>query len=92
MRMARFVRTLLDVPSGRLLWATDWPHTTLTRRMLNDGDLVDLLEDWIPTPACARRSSSRTRQDCIGSEEAKCRHDPSLLREVVSQSNMRAIS
>lgn len=31
-----------------MLWATDWPHTTLTKAMPNDADLVDLLSAWIP--------------------------------------------
>jgi predicted TIM-barrel fold metal-dependent hydrolase len=33
----------------RLVWATDWPHVTKTpEEMPNDGDLVDLIAEWIP--------------------------------------------
>lgn len=46
-----FVQALVRAAPERLLWATDWPHTTLTKRMPNDGDLVDLLADWLPTSA-----------------------------------------
>ena len=43
-----FVRALVETAPERMLWATDWPHTTLTKAMPNDGDLVDLLSAWIP--------------------------------------------
>lgn len=43
-----FVRALVEANPDRMLWATDWPHTTITKKMPNDGDLVDLLSDWIP--------------------------------------------
>jgi predicted TIM-barrel fold metal-dependent hydrolase len=42
-----FVQALIDMAPDRMLWATDWPHTTLTKKMPNDGDLVDLLSTWI---------------------------------------------
>lgn len=43
-----YIRKLVEVRPDRMLWATDWPHTTLTKRMPNDGDLADLLALWIP--------------------------------------------
>ena len=43
-----YVHALVDAAPDRMVWATDWPHTTLTKRMPNDGDLVDLLSDWLP--------------------------------------------
>lgn len=46
-----FVHALAAAAPDRMLWATDWPHTTLTKKMPNDGDLVDLLGEWLPTPA-----------------------------------------
>jgi 2-pyrone-4,6-dicarboxylate lactonase len=40
----------------RLVWATDWPHVNLDgREMVNDGDLVDQIADWIPDAATRRR-------------------------------------
>lgn len=50
-----YVHALLDAAPDRMLWATDWPHTTLTKRMPNDGDLVDLLSDWIPDAVTRNR-------------------------------------
>jgi predicted TIM-barrel fold metal-dependent hydrolase len=33
----------------RLVWGTDWPHVNLDgREMPNDGDLLDLLAEWVP--------------------------------------------
>jgi 2-pyrone-4,6-dicarboxylate lactonase len=40
----------------RLVWGTDWPHVNLDgREMPNDGDLVDLLGEWVPDDATRRR-------------------------------------
>jgi predicted TIM-barrel fold metal-dependent hydrolase len=35
----------------RCVWGTDWPHTNLTERMPDDGELLDLLTDWAPDEA-----------------------------------------
>ena len=33
----------------RLVWGSDWPHVNLDgREMPNDGDLLDVLLDWVP--------------------------------------------
>jgi predicted TIM-barrel fold metal-dependent hydrolase len=42
------VHALVAAAPERMVWASDWPHTTLTSAMPNDGDLVDLLPEWIP--------------------------------------------
>jgi predicted TIM-barrel fold metal-dependent hydrolase len=39
----------------RCVWGTDWPHTTLTGYMPDDGDLMDLLLDWAPDEATRRK-------------------------------------
>ncbi len=43
-----FARALLETNPERMLWGTDWPHVMLKGRMPNDGDLADVLADWIP--------------------------------------------
>jgi len=43
-----FVHALVEAAPGQLLWGTDWPHTALAQSMPNDGDLCDLLADWMP--------------------------------------------
>jgi predicted TIM-barrel fold metal-dependent hydrolase len=43
-----FAKALLEANPERVLWGTDWPHVMLKGRMPNDGDLADVLADWIP--------------------------------------------
>jgi predicted TIM-barrel fold metal-dependent hydrolase len=50
-----FVRELVATAPDQMLWATDWPHTTITSQMPNDGALADLLLDWIPDEATRKR-------------------------------------
>lgn len=36
----------------RLIWGSDWPHVNMNdRAMPNDGELVDLLAEWVPSAA-----------------------------------------
>ena len=35
-------------PAGAVVWGSDWPHVMVKDVMPNDGDLADLLLDWIP--------------------------------------------
>lgn len=50
-----FVHALADAAPDRLIWALDWPHTTITKRMPNDGDLCDLLETWLPDESVRKK-------------------------------------
>lgn len=51
-----FARVLARHAPERLLWGSDWPHVQLHGRgMPNDGDLVDLLADWVPDAAARAR-------------------------------------
>jgi predicted TIM-barrel fold metal-dependent hydrolase len=43
-----FARALLDAAPERVLWGTDWPHVMVKGAVPNDGDLADLLLDWVP--------------------------------------------
>jgi 2-pyrone-4,6-dicarboxylate lactonase len=49
------VHALVEAAPDQMLWATDWPHTTLTKQIPNDDDLCDLLAEWIPDPAVRTR-------------------------------------
>ena len=46
-----FVAALRETAPERLLWGSDWPHVMLRGTMPNDGDLVDLLQRWLPDVA-----------------------------------------
>jgi 2-pyrone-4,6-dicarboxylate lactonase len=49
-------RALARHAPERLVWGSDWPHVNLDgREMPNDGDLVDLLADWVPDEVTRRR-------------------------------------
>jgi 2-pyrone-4,6-dicarboxylate lactonase len=40
----------------RLIWGSDWPHVNMNDRLMpNDGDLVDLIAEWIPDAATRRQ-------------------------------------
>ncbi len=41
---------LVDAAPDRMIWGTDWSHVMPKKQMTNDGDLCDLLADWIPDP------------------------------------------
>lgn len=43
-----FVSALVERASHRLLWGTDWPHVMMEKTMPDDGDLADLLAQWVP--------------------------------------------
>ena len=46
----------LAAAPDRCLWATDWPHPMVTGQMPNDGDLLDLADDWFDGDAALRRA------------------------------------
>lgn len=48
-------RALVRAAPERLVWGSDWPHTTETPGTVNDADLVDLLWAWAGTPATLER-------------------------------------
>lgn len=43
-----FVRALVEANPERLLWGSDWPHP-MVQNMPNDGDLANLVPQWLPT-------------------------------------------
>ena len=46
-----FAHALLDAAPERVVWGTDWPHVMVKGAMPNDGDLADLLLEWVPDAA-----------------------------------------
>lgn len=47
-------RALVAAAPDRCVWGTDWPHPN-TAWMPNDGDLADLVADWLPDEALRTR-------------------------------------
>jgi predicted TIM-barrel fold metal-dependent hydrolase len=52
-----YARALIEANPERVIWGTDWPHVIIKTPMPNDGDLADLLSDWIP--------DARTREQVL---------------------------
>ena len=46
--LTQFAHALVDAAPERLVWGSDWPHVLLKSEMPNDGDLVDLIAEWVP--------------------------------------------
>jgi 2-pyrone-4,6-dicarboxylate lactonase len=51
----------------RMVWGSDWPHVNLDgREMPNDGDLLDLLLEWVPDTAVRNRILSQNANKLYG--------------------------
>jgi predicted TIM-barrel fold metal-dependent hydrolase len=61
--VAPYARALIEANPERVLWGTDWPHVIIKTPMPNDGDLADLLSDWIP--------DARTREQVLARNPAR---------------------
>lgn len=48
-------RALHEAAPDRCVWGSDWPHVSHWDRMMNVGELLDLLADWVPDPAARDR-------------------------------------
>lgn len=48
-------RKLIAHAPQRMIWGTDWPHVMKKKPMANDGDMTDLLDQWIPDAATKKR-------------------------------------
>lgn len=46
-----YAHALLAAAPTQVVWGTDWPHVMVKTAMPNDGDLCDILADWIPDAA-----------------------------------------
>jgi len=43
-----FAKAIIETNPERAVWATDWPHPAIQTPMPIDGDLLDLLHEWVP--------------------------------------------
>lgn len=48
-------RAMVQAAPERLVWGSDWPHTTEQPGTVNDADLLDLLQAWAGTDAAMDR-------------------------------------
>ena len=50
-----YAHALLNAAPERIVWGTDWPHVMVKTPMPNDGDLADMLLDWVPDESLRRQ-------------------------------------
>lgn len=50
-----FVRRIHEAAPARCVWGSDWPNVAHWQAMMNVGDLLDLLADWVPDVAARDR-------------------------------------
>lgn len=50
-----FARALVAAAPTRCVWGSDWPHVSHWGPMMQVGDLIDLLADWVPDAAARDR-------------------------------------
>jgi 2-pyrone-4,6-dicarboxylate lactonase len=48
-------RAMVKLAPSRIVWGTDWPHPGARAAVPNDGDLADLLAEWVPDEAQRKR-------------------------------------
>lgn len=53
--MKPLLQALVSARPDRCVWGSNWPHPVWAGPMPNDGDLVDLLCDWVPDAAVRRK-------------------------------------
>ena len=57
-----YAHALLEANPERVIWGTDWPHVMLKGAMPNDGELADVLFDWIPDAELREQVLVRIRE------------------------------
>jgi 2-pyrone-4,6-dicarboxylate lactonase len=50
-----FAQAMVNAAPDRVVWGTDWPHPSARAKMPNDGDLADMLAEWVPDDARRKR-------------------------------------
>jgi predicted TIM-barrel fold metal-dependent hydrolase len=50
-----YAAALMKAAPDRIVWGSDWPHVMVKGQMPNDGDLLDLLAQWVPDEALRRK-------------------------------------
>jgi predicted TIM-barrel fold metal-dependent hydrolase len=66
--MRPLVEALALARPDRLVWGTNWPHTSWSGPMPNDGDLLDIFMGWVDDPALRERIMVRNPESLFGFE------------------------
>ncbi|KYO51740.1 GntR family transcriptional regulator [Tistrella mobilis] len=68
--VAPYARAIIAANPERVVWASDWPHPYVNIPMPNDGDLLDMLDDWAPDAATRDRILATNPARLYGFEES----------------------
>ncbi|WP_336487571.1 amidohydrolase family protein [Methylobacterium nigriterrae] len=66
-----FARALHAAGPGRCVWGSDWPHVAHWGPMMNVGDLLDLLAEWVPEAGARDRVLAGNAQALYGFPPAR---------------------
>ena len=75
-----FARALVEAGADHLVWGTDWPHVREPGAIPDDGDLLNLLPQWVP---------DKTLRDAIlaGNPARLYRFEPAVAAATTPQGN-----
>jgi predicted TIM-barrel fold metal-dependent hydrolase len=59
-------QAMVKTAPDRVVWGTDWPHPSAREKMPNDGDLADMLAEWVPDDAQRKRILADNPQRLYG--------------------------
>jgi hypothetical protein len=78
------VRAMVQASPERIVWGTDWPHPSAREKMPNDGDLADMLAEWVPDEAQRKRILVDNPQRLYGFPEYRLHQ----IRSVIGQERL----
>ena len=61
-----FAQELVKRAPEKLIWGSDWPHPDHFELMPNDGDLLDLMLEWVPDIKTRKQILSTNPADLFG--------------------------
>jgi predicted TIM-barrel fold metal-dependent hydrolase len=70
--IAPFAQAMVRAAPDRVVWGTDWPHPTAREKMPNDGDLADIVLDWVPDAAQRKKLLVDNPARLYGFDAAPC--------------------
>lgn len=61
-----FARRIHEAAPDRCVWGSDWPNVANWGPMMNIGELLDLMADWVPDPVARDRVFTANAQRLYG--------------------------
>ena len=74
-----FAQALAEAAPDRCVWGSDWPHPHHWGHMMNVGDLLDLLADWVPEEKARHKILVENPSRLYGFPPSRLRPDISTI-------------